>query len=85
MDKLSLELRNGYRWLRLVVYGQPFPSAELDWDRDAIDALLEVDTGVFRGGFRTTLWGHELANLRALLQALLDQLGQTSQGVFRAD
>jgi hypothetical protein len=77
VDELGLELRDGYRWLRLVVRGQTFPNAELDWDRDALDAVVEVDTGVFRGSFGTTLWRHELANLRALLQALLAGHGKT--------
>jgi hypothetical protein len=82
VDELGLELRDGYRWLRIVVRRQLFPNAELDWDRDALDAAVEVDTGVFRGSFGTTLWRHELADLRALLQALLDQLGQHLKASF---
>lgn len=77
-----LEFRDGSRWLRVVVRREPFPTAELDWDRDALDAILEVDTDIFRGSFGTTLWRHELANLRALLQALLDQLGQHLKASF---
>jgi hypothetical protein len=82
VDDLGLELRDGYRWLRVVIRRQPFPNAEVDWDRDALDAVVEVDTGIFRGSFGTTLWGHELASLRALLQALLDQLGQHLKASF---
>lgn len=82
VQDLALEFRDGSRWLRAVVRRQPFPTAELDWDRDALDAILEVDTDIFRGSFGTTLWRHELANLRALLQALLDQLGQHLKASF---
>jgi hypothetical protein len=82
VDELGLELRDGYRWLRLVVQGQPLPNAEMDWDRDVLDTVVEVDTGVFRGSFGTTLWGHELANFRALLQALLDRLDQHLKASF---
>jgi hypothetical protein len=66
----------------LLSVGQLFPNAESDWDRDALDAVVEVDTSVFRGSFGTTLWAHELANLRALFQALLDQLGQHRKASF---
>lgn len=76
VDELSLELRDGFRWLRVVVRRQLFPNAEADWDRDALEAAVEVESGNFRGNFGTTLYGHELANLRALLQTFLDQLGQ---------
>jgi hypothetical protein len=82
VQDLALEFRDGSRWLRAVVRRQPSPTAELDWDRDALDAILEVDTDIFRGSFGTTLWRHELANLRALLQALLDQLGQHLKASF---
>jgi hypothetical protein len=44
--------------------------------RDALVAVFDVDTGVLRGNIRTTLYRHELANLHALLQALLDHSGQ---------
>ena len=82
VDELGFELRDGNRGLRVAVRGQPFPNAELDWDRDALDGVVEVDAGVFRGGFGTTIWRHELANLRALLQALLDHLGQHLKASF---
>jgi hypothetical protein len=82
VDDLGLELRDVNCWLRVIVRRQPFPNAQSDWDRDAFDAVVEVDTGIFRGGFGTTLWAHELANLRALLQALLDRLGQHRKASF---
>ena len=82
VDDLGLELRDGNCWLRVIVRRQPFPNAQSDCDRDALDAVVEVDTSIFRGSFGTTLWAHELANLRALLQALLDQLGQHRKASF---
>jgi len=75
MGALGLDLSDAYRSLRLIVRRQQFPDAELDWDRDALDATVEVETIHFRGSFETTVWGHELSNLRSLLQALLDQPG----------
>jgi hypothetical protein len=60
VDDLGLELRDGYRWLRVVVQRQPIPNAELEWDRDMLDAIVDADTAVFRGRFKTTLWAHEL-------------------------
>jgi hypothetical protein len=82
VDEVSLELRDGDRWLRIVVHRRFIPNAELEWDRGALNAVIEVDSGVFRGSFRTTLWGHEFANLRALVQALVDQLGQHLRASF---
>ena len=82
IDEIALELRDGYRGLRLLVRGQAVPCAELDWDRDALNAVIEVETGVFRGRLRTLPWGHELANFRALLLALLDRLGQHLKASF---
>jgi hypothetical protein len=82
VDDLGLELRDANCWLRVVVRRQAFPNAQSDWDRDALDAVVKVDTGIFRGSFGTTLWAHELADLRALLQALLDQLGQHLKASF---
>ena len=76
VDELGLELRDAFRWQRLVVCRQLFPNAETDWNRDALDAVVEVDSGPFHGSFGTTLYGHELASLRTLLQTFLDQLGQ---------
>jgi hypothetical protein len=75
MGALGLDLSDAYRSLRLIVRGQQFPDAELDWDRDALDATVEVGTIHFRGSFETTVWAHELSNLRSLLHALLDQPG----------
>ncbi len=44
MGALGLDLSDGYRSLRLIVRRQQFPDAELDWDRDALDATVEVET-----------------------------------------
>ncbi len=41
-----------------------------------------MESGNFRCSFGTTLYGHELAHLRTLLQALLDQLGQHLKASF---
>jgi len=82
MDDVGLEFRDGYRWLRMVVRGQPLPSAELDRDRDMLDGVADVDTGIFRGSFKPTVWAHELANVRSLLAALLNQLGQPRAASF---
>src|SRR5205085_1511537 len=40
------------------------------------DAIVDADTAVFRGRFKRHSGHHELADLRSLLQALLDRLGQ---------
>jgi hypothetical protein len=82
MNDLSLALGDAYRSLRLAVRGQPFPNAALDWDRDALDVTVDVDTGTFRGSFQTLVWAHELSNLRSLLHSLLDQLGQDLMAEF---
>jgi len=76
MDAFDVDLSDAYRSLRLIVRGQPFPNADLDWDRDVLDATVEVDTTSFQGSFKTAVWAHELSNLRSLLQALLDQVSE---------
>ena len=69
--------------IELVLESRPFPDAELDWDRDAIDAVVNVEAGAFRGNFTTTVWSHELTCLRRLLEELGNRVGRDADAVFR--
>lgn len=69
--------------LELTLTSRPFPDAELDWDRDAIDATVDVKAGAFEGKFATTVWSHELACLRMLLEELGKRVGLSAEAAFR--
>ncbi len=62
---------------------RPFPDAEANWDRDAIDAIVTVSAGPFGGEFKTTLWSHELIFLLKLLRSLDKNIGQEAEETFK--
>src|SRR5947209_2316337 len=55
VDDLGLELRDGYRWLRVAVQRQPLPNAELDSDRDMLTRSSTRTPPYFAGASNDTL------------------------------
>jgi hypothetical protein len=69
--------------LRLTPLARPRTDAASPWDRDALKARVELDAGAVAAAYETTVWGHELAGLRALLASLHEQVRSMQAGRLR--
>ena len=81
-EPTTVRFAAGGREVSLLLQTRPYATAQLDWDRDAVTAVVAAKAGAFRGVFATTLWSHEIAYLRWLLIELQQHIGQERQVAF---
>lgn len=72
---------NGDR-LCIEISGRLLRNAQTDWDRDALDALLDVDAHPFKGSCAITTWSHELSGLRQLLLKMKSEIERQAKYDF---
>jgi len=81
-ERATVTFAAGGQDVSLALHNRPYATAEDDWDRDVITAIIAAKTGDFRGGVATVLWARELAHLRVLLVDLHQHVGQEQRAAF---
>ncbi|PZS08963.1 MAG: hypothetical protein DLM70_02035 [Chloroflexi bacterium] len=67
-------------FLRVTLLNRPYGHIAEPWDREVIDCEVRVDADAFKGHYASTIWGHELVVIRAVLAALSARVGQEAEG-----
>jgi hypothetical protein len=68
--------------IRIKLDRRPFPTASSAWDRDAIEATLEVKLDAFQGQVTTYIWSRELEELYRILTFLDQRVGHEENVSF---
>jgi hypothetical protein len=66
--------------LRITCLDRPYAHIAEPYDRDIISCDVSVVADMFKGQYRTVIWGHELVIMRAVLAALYERGGQRAEG-----
>ncbi len=81
-EECVVQLGTDNRQIRIILHYRPYAKATDAWDRDAITATVEVNTGEFHGRIQTLIWSHELEYLRRLLMDLYQHVGHPAEARF---
>ncbi len=75
-EPITIVIGTFAEYLKLTLWGRPFPDAENEWDRDIIDVDVDALSGLFSASLRTITWSHELALLTGIVTDLERQVGR---------
>ena len=72
--KLYFEIEDSGNYIRIKLNGLNYPNAELDWDRNWLNTLIEVKAGAFSGSFKADFMTTDFQRFKNELEILYNNL-----------